>query len=224
VGGIATAADESGDARRFAEGSPDYAARCTFRWNTTIEALAAEGDAIVGAPIRAPRTAPTRWRRTPRGCAGGYSPFLLRPLAVPCPIYPAKGYSATIDGRSPRAPTVSLTDLAAKTMTTRLGAKLHRGHRRAVRLRPDLNPVRCEALVARTFELFPDAGERASRGSGRVYGRRHHRTCRSSAARSRALLDTGHGTLGWTMACGSDAPSRISSRAARLDRFAFTAP
>ena len=44
-----------------------------------------------------------------------YSPFLLRPLGVPCPVYPAKGYSATIDiGEHRGAPTVSLTDFAWK--------------------------------------------------------------------------------------------------------------
>ena len=53
---------------------------------------------------------------------GSYSPFLLAPLHVPCNVYPAKGYSATIDiGEHRGAPTVSLTDFAWKIVLTRLG-------------------------------------------------------------------------------------------------------
>ena len=93
-----------------------------------------------------------------------YSPFLLTPLGVPCPIYPAKGYSATIAiGDHRGAPTVSLTDLAAKTRVRRASATA------CASRAPPSSPatarssiaVRCEALITRTFELFPDAGERA---------------------------------------------------------------
>ena len=56
---------------------------------------------------------------------GSYSPFLLAPIGVPCNIYPAKGYSATIDiGEHRGAPTVSLTDFAWKIVLTRLGQRL----------------------------------------------------------------------------------------------------
>ena len=95
---------------------------------------------------------------------GSYSPFLLKPLGVPCLIYPAKGYSATIaiDGHR-GAPTVSLTDLAWKIVFTRLGDRLRvAGTAELSGYSKDLNLVRCEALVKRTFELFPDAGDRES--------------------------------------------------------------
>jgi D-amino-acid dehydrogenase len=56
-------------------------------------------------------------------CAlGSYSPLMLSTIGVPCSVYPAKGYSITIDiGAHRGAPTVSLTDLAWKIVTTRLG-------------------------------------------------------------------------------------------------------
>jgi D-amino-acid dehydrogenase len=69
----------------------------------------------------------------------------------------------------------------------------------------ELNLVRCEALLKRTFELFPDAGDRqsaqfwaglrpATPSNVPLVGRTRFRNL---------YLDTGHGTLGWTMACGS---------------------
>ena len=232
VGGIYTATDESGDARRFTEELVRLAAArgVTFRWNTTIEALAAEGDAIVGARhVSAAHGADTLAADAYVVALASYSPFLLRPLGVPCPIYPAKGYSATIDvGDHRGAPTVSLTDLAAKTVTTRLGAKLRiAGTAELSGYGLELNPVRCEALVARTFELFPDAGERAS---ARFWAGLRPATPSNvplvGGTRYRNLfLDTGHGTLGWTMACGSGRAlaDLVARRAPEVD-FAFTAP
>ena len=96
---------------------------------------------------------------------GSYSPFLLKPLRVPCLIYPAKGYSATIaidDHRG--APTVSLTDLAWKIVFTRLGDRLRvAGTAELSGYNKDLNLVRCEALLRRTFELVPRRGRTRQR-------------------------------------------------------------
>jgi D-amino-acid dehydrogenase len=232
AGGIYTATDESGDARRFTEELARLAlARgVTFRWDTTIEALATESDAVIGArAASAGGRAETLTADAYVVALASYSPFLLRPLDVPCPVYPAKGYSATIDvGDHLGAPTVSLTDLAAKTVTTRLGTKLRiAGTAELSGYGLDLNPVRCEVLVARTFELFPDAGERASArfwaglrpatpSNVPLVGRTRYRNL---------FLDTGHGTLGWTMACGSGRAlaDLVARRAPEID-FAFSAP
>ena len=158
---------------------------------------------------------------------GSYSPFLLRPLGVPCLIYPAKGYSATIaiDGHR-GAPTVSLTDLAWKIVFTRLGDRLRvAGTAELSGYGKELNLVRCEALVNRTFELFPDAGDRdsaqfwtglrpATPSNVPLVGGTRYRNL---------FLDTGHGTLGWTMACGSGRAlaDLIAGRKPGVD-FAFT--
>ena len=68
-----------------------------------------------------------------------------------------------------------------------------------------LDRTRCEALTARTFALFPDAGIRdsarywtglrpATPSNVPLIGRTRYRNL---------YVNTGHGTLGWTMACGS---------------------
>ncbi len=229
AGGIYTATDESGDARRFTEELARLAqARgVAFRYGMTVEALAAEGDAIRGARCTsAERGGETLGADAYVVALASYSPFVLRPLSVPCPIYPAKGYSATIEiGDHAGAPTVSLTDLAAKTVMTRLGGRLRvAGTAELSGYGTELNPVRCQALVARTFDLFPDAGER---GSAQFWAGLRPATPSNVPLLGRTryrnlFLDTGHGTLGWTMACGSGQALAdvIAGRSPQVD-FAF---
>ena len=209
-GGIFTATDESGDAQRFTQALADLAATrgVAFRWGVTVDALTREGDAIRGARCtNAAARSETLTADAYVVALASYSPFLLRPLGVPCPIYPAKGYSATIAiGGHRGAPFVSLTDLAAKIVTTRLGDRLRvAGTAELSGYGMELNLVRCEALVKRTFELFPDAGDRES---AQYWAGLRPATPSNvplvGGTRLRNLfLDTGHGTLGWTMACGS---------------------
>src|SRR5262249_23132417 len=89
----------------------------------------------------------------------------------------------------------------------------------------DLNTVRCEALVKRVFELFPDAGLRES---AQFWTGLRPATPSNvplvGATRYRNLfVNTGHGTLGWTMACGSGRALAdvIGGRRAEV-QFAFT--
>jgi len=210
AGGIYTASDESGDAQRFTMELARMAAvqGVQFAWNTEVQALVADGDGI--ASIRVVRDG-ERFESLSADAYvmafGSYSPFLLAPIHVPCNVYPAKGYSATIDiGEHRGAPTVSLTDFAWKIVFTRLGQRVRvAGTAELNGWNTTLSKTRCEALTARTFELFPDAGDRASvrywtglrpatPSNAPLIGRTRYRNL---------FLNTGHGTLGWTMACGS---------------------
>lgn len=232
AGGIFTAGDESGDAQRFTQELARMAAArgVNFRWNVAVERLVAEGDAIghvrlVNEEHRKELMSADAYVMA----LGSYSPFLLAPLSVPCLVYPAKGYSATIAiGGHLGAPTVSLTDPAWKIVFTRLGKRLRvAGTAELSGYGRDLNLVRCEALVRRTFELFPDAGDR---DSAQFWAGLRPATPSNvplvGATRYRNLyLDTGHGTLGWTMACGSARAlaDRMAGRKPGVE-FAFTTP
>ena len=210
VGGIYTASDESGDAHQFTQALAARAAGrgVVFRYGLTVEALAHEGDELVGA-----RCSDSAGRREVVAAdayvlaLGSYSPLLLRPLGMRCPVYPVKGYSATIDvGAHRGAPTVSLTDIAAKIVMTRLGDRLRvAGTAELSGYSTDLNPVRCEALAKRTFDLFPDAGVRSpiEYWAGLRPATPSNVPCLGRTRYRNLFLDTGHGTLGWTMACGS---------------------
>ena len=210
VGGIHAPDDESGDAHRFTCELARRAAEAgvTFRWGLAAEMLAVSGGSVAG--VRCIDGEGRAEGIAADACvvaAGSHSPRLLRPVGVVAPIYPLKGYSATLDiGDHSGAPTVSLTDAGHRIVITRLGTRLRvAGTAELAGYDTGLDAVRCEALVRRLFELLPDAAERGSAqfwaglrpatpSNVPLVGRTHLRNL---------YVDTGHGTLGWTMACGS---------------------
>jgi len=209
VGGIYTASDESGDAHEFTRALAERAASrgVAFRYGLTVESLLHEGDALTGVRLSDAGRGETLAADAYVMALGSYSPLLLRPLRVRCPIYPVKGYSATIDvGTHLGAPAVSLTDIAAKIVMTRLRDRLRvAGTAELSGYGTELNRVRCEALAQRTFDLFPDAGERGGIAywAGLRPATPSNVPCLGRTRYRNLFLDTGHGTLGWTMACGS---------------------
>ena len=210
VGGIYTPSDESGDAQRF---TSELARLCAargvaFRWNERIEAFETAGDAIAAVRLRTADGAARSLSADAYVVAlGSYSAPLLRAIGIASGVYPVKGYSATIDvGSAAGAPTVSLTDEAFKIVITRLGNRLRAaGTAELTGYDTSINRVRGEALVARTFDLFPDAGDRANVALwAGLRPARPSNVPLIGRTRFRNLwLNTGHGTLGWTMACGS---------------------
>ncbi len=232
AGGIFTVSDETGDAHKFTVELARLAAArgVKFRYGVAVDSIVGEGDAIARVRVFDEQQRPGDLTADGYIVAlGSYSPLLLAPLRVPCNVYPAKGYSATIDvGKHTGAPTVSLTDLAGKIVMTRLGDRLRvAGTAELSGWHTDLNRTRCEALAHRTFELFPDAGERdnirfwtglrpATPSNVPLIGKTRYRNL---------WLDTGHGTLGWTMACGSGKALAdvVGGRKPSVD-FAFTRP
>jgi len=210
AGGIFTATDESGDAQAF---TTRLAERCAargvrFLFGHTIDRLHTGGDAMAGVRVHdADGRLHTLTADAYVMALGSHSPLLLAPIGVPINVYPAKGYSATIKvGAHGGAPTVSLTDLAWKIVLTRLGDRVRvAGTAELNGWDRTLNPTRCEALTRRAFDLFPDVGE----PDGVQYWSGLRPATPSNVpligpTRYRNLfLDTGHGTLGWTMACGS---------------------
>ena len=209
VGGDYTAADESGDAQAFTR---KLAALCEtrgvdFRYGTTIDKLISAGNRISGALLKTATGSELVSADAYVVALGSYSPRLLRPLGIHLPVYPAKGYSATVPlSPSSVAPYVAMTDDGHKLVFSRLGQRLRiAGTAEFNGYNTELNDVRCAALWQRTQQLFPElrpAGEpefwtglRPSTPSNVPY-----------IGRSRLAnlyLNTGHGTLGWTMACGS---------------------
>ncbi|HXA46638.1 MAG TPA: FAD-dependent oxidoreductase, partial [Burkholderiaceae bacterium] len=234
VGGDFTASDESGDIYKFTTGLAHKAAQAgvDFKFNTTVTRLLHEGTGAAAKIVEVEVIDADGRHQVLRADAfvmamGSFSAPLLKPLGIDLLIYPGKGYSATYQVRDESAaPTVSLTDDGYKLVVSRLGDRLRvagtcelNGYTR------DLNTQRCEAITRRTRELFPEAcdydhpvywtGLRPLTPSNVPYiGKtRFHNL----------FLNTGHGTLGWTMGCGSGRALAdiISGRQPELD-FAFT--
>jgi len=138
---------------------------------------------------------------------GPQSRELVRPLGLSLPIYPAKGYSITLPIEDfSRAAHVSVSDAAQKVVFTRLGNTVRAaGTAELAGYDKSLNEVRVAAILRRTLEYFPGVGERSMAGGGA--GLRPATPANVPLiGRSKVghlYLNTGHGTLGWTHACGS---------------------
>jgi D-amino-acid dehydrogenase len=232
AGATYTAEDESGDANRFARELVRLCegAGVRFLMSHTVTALREAGGAIDHVEAT---DAEGRFRRI-RGDAyvvamGSLSPLLVKPLGVRLPIYPAKGYSVTMPVKdASKAHQVSLTDDEYKLVFSRLGDRLRiAGTAELNGYDRDLNRVRCEAIVRRVEQLFPGAGD-ASEAQFWTGLRPATPSNVPIIGRSRLpnrYLNTGHGTLGWTHACGSGkSVARIVSGLAPEVDFAFTAP
>ena len=222
VGGDYTPSDESGDAHRFTQqlAAKTEAAGANFRFNTPISHLLVEYGKVRGVVLASGEVLTADAYVL---ALGSYSPQMLGGLGACLPIYPAKGYSATLE-LSPEsvAPSVSLTDDGYKIVFSRLGNRLRiAGTAEFNGFNLDLNPVRCQALLARANTLFPQL---APAGEARFWCGLRPATPsnvpfvgRSSLAG--LWLNCGHGTLGWTLACGSGAAlaDLISGRHPQVD-------
>jgi D-amino-acid dehydrogenase len=214
AGATYTAEDESGDANRFARELVRLceAAGVQFLMSHTVTALRVAGGELDHVEATDSEGQFQRLSADTYVLAmGSLSPIYAKPLGISLPIYPAKGYSVTIPVKDPaRAYQVSLTDdeykLVFSRYTSAAGDRLRiAGTAELNGYDRDLNRVRCEAIVRRVAELFPGAGDAsqaqfwtglrpATPSNVPIIGRSQVRNL---------FLNTGHGTLGWTHACGS---------------------
>jgi D-amino-acid dehydrogenase len=230
VGGSMTPCDESGDAHLFTQ---RLAALCAakgvrFAYGASVTAIAAEGESVSHVEV----VNGDGQREHIKGdgyvvALGSHSPRLLAPLGVNLDIYPAKGYSVTMPVLDPAlAYHVSLTDDEHKLVFSRLGDRLRiAGTCELNGYDTSINEVRCRAIVRRTDELFPGAGddERAEYWTGLRPATPSNVPYIGRTKFRNLYLNTGHGTLGWTHSCGSGRAIAdiVSSRAPEVD-FAFT--
>ena len=214
VGGIYAPSDESGDARLFtlALARLGRAKGIAFRHNISVRAIETEGGRVSRVVIDDEAGIEESVRADAYVVAlGSYSPLLLAPIGISIPVYPVKGYSITIalaedQVRGDVAPRVSLTDDERRIVISRLGNRLRvAGTAELAGYDNEINALRCEALVRRVLQLFPDirnAGE-AEFWMGLRPATPSNLPCIGRTRYSNLFLNTGHGTLGWTMACGS---------------------
>ena len=228
LGGVYTPDDESGDAHKFTTALAKRAAEKGVQFVT--------GRSIAGLDVRGGEVASVQLDTGSLQAdayvvaMGSYSPLLLRPLGISIPVYPLKGYSITLPlGPSDAAvaPSVSLTDEGHKIVISRLGNRLRAaGTAELTGYDTSVNEVRCAAIVRRIRHLFPQLGAAtvadnwaglrpATPNNVPIIGRTRVRNL---------FLNTGHGTLGWTLSCGSGKAlaDLVSGRRPEVD-FAFHA-
>lgn len=210
AGAVYTPEDESGDARLFAQ---QLAAICAQRgvdmlFGTAATALrTVPGPRVRAVEVRSSDGYSEIEARHFAVCLGADAPAFLRPYGVNLNLYPVKGYSASIPvSGGEGAPQVALIDDACKLVYSHLDDHLRvAGTGELSGYGRDLNLRRCRGIIERVRELFPEAGDfersrywtdlRPATPSNVPYlgGSKYHNL----------WLNTGHGTLGWTLSAGS---------------------
>ncbi|MDB5800107.1 MAG: D-amino acid dehydrogenase small subunit [Rhodocyclales bacterium] len=210
AGGMLGRDDESGDAHLFTVRLAEAAqqAGVNFQYGCDIERLMFEGKRITSLHMVdgfGRRGAVTGDAYVI--AAGSFSKSLARRAGERLPIYPVKGYSATVPLRDEkRAPSVSITDESRRMVCARIGDQLRiAGTAELNGFNLELDPARCQALLDWMEDLFPGA---ADLGKPTYWAGLRPATPNNVPIIGRSRLDnlfynTGHGTLGWTLACGS---------------------
>jgi D-amino-acid dehydrogenase len=205
AGAVLGSTDSSGDSELFTN---ELARRCEqlgvrIRLGTAVHRLETEGDRVTGAVVDGSVLQADAFVLA----LGVDSPRIARTTGQRLPIYPAKGYTATFpirNGHTP--PDLGGVDEGTLVAWSSFGDRLRMsstaefaGYGRDWAERDFGNIMR----AAR--ELFPDAAD---------YGAGHFRACLRPmtpdgppilgfGAQRNLLYNTGHGHMGWTMACGS---------------------
>lgn len=202
--------DESGNAQLFCAG---LAARAEalgvrFNYNTVVQSFDTINGHISGVRVLdAARRAGMLRADAVVLAAGSYSPLLARPLGIRLPIYPVKGYSITVPILDPeRAPRLSLTDESRRIVCSRLGDSLRiAGTAELNGYNLDPNPARSRAIERWLETHLPGTADlrHAEHWCGLRPATPSNVPLIGRTRMENLFLNTGHGTLGWTLACGS---------------------
>ncbi|KRP98228.1 amino acid dehydrogenase [Bradyrhizobium yuanmingense] len=205
VGGLRLPQDETGDCHMFTQALARHAQALgvRFLFNTSIDRIVTDGARVSGVATSAGLLQADAYVLA----LGSWSSRLLAPLGISLPVYPVKGYSITVPIKDASgAPESTVMDESYKVAITRLGNRIRVGGTAEISGYSDkLYDARRATLDHSLTDLFPRGGDvsKATFWSGLrpmtpdgppVIGRTHF---------ANLHLNTGHGTLGWTMSCGS---------------------
>ena len=204
TGGLRLPGDETGDCQLFTTRLAALAEQwgVKFRYNTPVDALEMAGGKIAGVRCGSE----TLRADTYVVAFGAYSTQFLADI-VKIPVYPLKGYSITapiVDAAA--APVSTVLDETYKIAITRFDNRIRvGGMAEIVGFDQKLRNARRETLEMCVNDLFPGGGDTANAtfwtglrpmtpDGTPIVGR---------TPVANLFLNTGHGTLGWTMSCGS---------------------
>ena len=205
TGALRLPEDQTGDCALFTHllAERAKAAGVEFRFGATVEALEASGDRIIRARVDGEVVRADKYVLA----LGSYTPRLLAPLGIRLPVYPLKGYSLTVPiTDAAMAPVSTVLDETYKVAVTRFDQRIRVGGTAGVCGFDLSKPARRRAMLEKVVAgLYPQGGDAkhgefwtglrpaTPDGTPVVGGTRY----------KNLFLNTGHGTLGWTMACGS---------------------
>ncbi len=221
AGALRLPGDQTGDCHLFTRrlAALAEAEGVQFRFGHRIEGLQASGDRLDGVRI----DGHTETADVYLMALGSWSTNLLKPLGIDLPVYPLKGYSLTLSiTDAAMAPVSTVLDETYKVAITRFDQRIRVGGMAEVSgFDLALRHKRRQTLEKVVRSLYPHGGDLAGASfwtglrpatpdGPPVVGRTRLRNL---------FLNTGHGTLGWTMACGSGRyiADTIAGRSPRID-------
>ncbi|MEH0092360.1 D-amino acid dehydrogenase [Vibrio metschnikovii] len=230
VGGLYLPDDETGDCYLFCQQLTELAKSkgVRFEFNTQVQGLLSEGNKITGV-------------QTDKGllkadayvvAMGSYSPALLKPFGIDLPVYPVKGYSLTVPIRDADfAPQSTVMDETYKVALTRFDERIRvAGTAELAGFDPSIPEARKATIEMVVKDLFPQGGyfEQAEFWTGFRPMTPDGTPIIGATKLDNLYTNTGHGTLGWTMACGSASlladiisqrPSKIKTSELNVSRY-----
>ena len=204
VGGLHLPNDETGDCYLFTNALAGVAQEMgvEFKFNQNVERLITQGDEIKGVVVKGEVLTADKYVLA----FGSYSRDFLKPLQLDLPVYPVKGYSLTVPIVDEKfAPQSTVLDETYKIAMTRFDRRIRVGGMAELSgFNRELNTDRRATLEMVTQELFPGGDLSQAQFWTGLRPMTPDSTPIIGATRfSNLFLNTGHGTLGWTMACGS---------------------
>ncbi len=204
TGGLRLPNDETGDCQLF---TTELALKARelgveFKFDQTVDQLLSDGHQVTGVRVGNEVLKADRYVMA----FGSYSRELLAPLSMGLPVYPVKGYSLTIPLiDESKAPQSTVLDETYKVAVTRFDQRIRVGGMAELSgFNLKLNPRRRETLEKVVTDLFPGGDlSRATFWTGLRPMTPDSTPVVGGTTLSNLFINAGHGTLGWTMACGS---------------------
>jgi D-amino-acid dehydrogenase len=226
VGGLRLPGDETGDCFKFTNELEKLAGQLgvRFQYGTSIAGIETDGRRVTG--VRA--NGGTVTGDSYMAALGSYSPKTLASVGIRIPVYPVKGYSITVPiTDSEAAPISTVMDETHKVAITRLGARIRvAGTAELAGYSLKLRAGRRATLEHVVTDLYPEGGDvaKASYWCGLRPMTPDGPPIVGPTRYPNLYLNTGHGTLGWTMACGSGRVTAdiISGRKPEIDLSGLT--
>ena len=205
VGGLRLPGDETGDCFKFTNALADECKKLgvEFKFDTDIEGLISDDTQIVGVKTKQGTLTADRYLM----CLGSYSTLLLANVGVVIPVYPIKGYSLTlpiID--ESKAPVSTIMDETYKVAVTRFEDRIRVGGTAEITSYDmSLMEKRRKNVAFTVSDLFPGGGdiEKAEFWTGLRPMTPDGTPILGGSRYPNLYMNTGHGTLGWTMSLGS---------------------
>ncbi|MEI2635442.1 MAG: D-amino acid dehydrogenase [Methylotenera sp.] len=217
LGGLRLPHDETGDCQLFTTNLAEKAKQLgvKFRHNASINHLLAKNNKLFGVEISTDVGTEMLEADQYVVALGSYTRQLMQGLGLQIPVYPVKGYSLTVPVINPdAAPVSTVMDETYKVAITRFDDRIRVGGMAELAgFDLSLNPRRRETLEMVLNSLFPNAGDsskslfwtglRPMTPDGTPIIGKASSVGKTNSLYDNVWLNTGHGTLGWTMACGS---------------------